>query len=108
MFEHFLEAQKPVYDKVLEELRTGCKETHWMWFIFPQLLGLGTSDMSIKFAIKDSNEAYKYWNHPVLGARLRECFKIVQYHKIEPQEIFSEIDFLKYKSSYELFSQFKN
>lgn len=61
MFEHFLVVQNPIYDEVLQDLRNGYKETHWMWFIFPQLQGLGTSAMSAKFAIKDSLEAEQYW-----------------------------------------------
>jgi uncharacterized protein (DUF1810 family) len=61
VFEHFLVVQNPIYDEVLQDLRNGYKETHWMWFIFPQLQGLGTSAMSAKFAIKDSLEAEQYW-----------------------------------------------
>jgi len=106
VFDHFLEAQNPIYDQVLTELRNGYKETHWMWFIFPQLQGLGSSEMSIRFAIKDSSEAKQYWHHPILGARLRACFDIVEHQKIKPQEIFSSIDYLKYKSSCQLFSPF--
>jgi uncharacterized protein (DUF1810 family) len=106
LFDHFLEAQSLIYDEVLTELRNGFKETHWIWFIFPQLQGLGTSEMSIKFAIKDSSEALQYWHHPILGERLRECFEIVQHHTMKPRAIFSSIDYLKYKSSYQLFSPF--
>lgn len=108
MFEHFLEAQNPIYDEVLKELWNGYKETHWMLFIFPQLQGLGTSVMSVKFALKDSSEAEQYWQHPILGPRLRECFEIVQNHTIKPQAIFSSIDYLKFKSSYQLFSPWIN
>ena len=106
MFEHFIEAQDLVYDEVLDELRRGSKETHWMWFIFPQLQGLGSSEMSIQLAIKDTSEAEQYWQHPILGPRLRECFEIVQNHTVKPQEIFSSVDYLKYKSSYQLFTPF--
>jgi uncharacterized protein (DUF1810 family) len=64
--------------------------------------------MSVKFALKDSSEAEQYWQHPILGPRLSECFEIVQNHTIKPQAIFSSIDYFKYKSSYQLFSPWMN
>ncbi len=69
-FEHFLNAQSDAYQRATTELRQGHKRTHWMWFIFPQLAGLGRSEMSKKFALASLDEAHAYANHPVLGARL--------------------------------------
>lgn len=106
MLDHFLEAQNPIYDQVLNELRDGHKETHWMWFIFPQLKGLGTSPMSLRYAIEDEKQAKEYWNHHILGFRLRECFALVENGDKTPEQIFSSIDAMKYRSCKELFSQF--
>lgn len=106
MLNHFLEAQNPIYDQVLKELRNDRKETHWMWFIFPQLKGLGTSPMSVRYAIEDEKQAKEYWNHPILGIRLRECFALVESSGKTPGQIFSPIDALKYRSCKKLFSQF--
>jgi uncharacterized protein (DUF1810 family) len=105
-FKHFLEAQNPIYDQVLAELRSASKKSHWMWFIFPQLKGLGTSLMSVRYAIKDKNQASAYWNHPILGKRLRDCFDLVENSGKTPEQIFSPIDALKYRSCRELFSQY--
>ena len=71
--ERFVDAQAPVYEQVRREMAAGRKESHWMWFIFPQIAGLGQSPMSIRFAIASLDEAKAYLAHPVLGARLREC-----------------------------------
>ncbi len=106
MFNHFLEAQEPVYEQVLRELRGGRKETHWMWFIFPQLAGLGHSEMAKKYAIKDEQEAKLYWEHPILGARLRECMAIVEQNPNSPHSIFSGIDAIKYESCKKIFAPF--
>lgn len=103
---HFLEAQEDVWTDVLLELKNGRKETHWMWFIFPQLLGLGKSPMSIKYAIKNDAHAKAYWDHPILGARLRECFDLVERSGKKPIEIFDKIDAMKYQSCKKLFNQF--
>ena len=75
--ERFERAQAPVYDAVLDELRAGRKRSHWMWFIFPQLAGLGRSEMAQRYAISSLDEAAAYLAHPVLGARLRECAALV-------------------------------
>lgn len=103
---HFLEAQNPIYDQVLEELRSHNKRSHWIWWIFPQLKGLGSSPMSVRYAIEDEKQATKYWNHPILGKRLRECFDLVENSGKTPEQIFSPIDALKYRSCKQLFSQF--
>jgi uncharacterized protein (DUF1810 family) len=73
----FVDAQLDVYEDVCTELRAGCKSSHWMWFIFPQIKGLGTSSTSIWYAISSLREAEAYLKHPVLGQRLRECTQLV-------------------------------
>src|SRR4029078_12612654 len=75
--ERFVEAQDAVYDDVLAELKRGRKTSHWMWFVFPQLKGLGSSPMSQRFAISSLDEARAYLKHPVLGPRLIECCRLV-------------------------------
>ena len=75
--ERFVEAQARDYDRALAELRVGRKRSHWMWFIFPQIEGLGFSPMSKRYAIRSLDEARAYLDHPVLGARLRECAEAV-------------------------------
>ena len=76
--QRFLDAQAPVYAQVLAELRRGQKQSHWMWFIFPQLAGLGHSAMARRFAIASREEAVAYLGHAVLGARLKECTALVR------------------------------
>src|SRR5213082_1989931 len=73
----FIDAQDPVYDQVCSELRDGVKRGHWMWFIFPQIAGLGYSPMAAQFAIASLEEAKEYLRHPLLGARLIECTELV-------------------------------
>jgi len=75
--DRFVQAQDPVYAAVLTELRAGHKRTHWMWFVFPQIAGLGKSAMAQRYAIASADEAAAYLAHPVLGKRLRECAGIV-------------------------------
>lgn len=106
-FQHFLDAQNSIYEQVIEELRNGEKRTHWMWYVFPQLKGLGTSPMSVRYAIEDEKQAKEFWNHPILGKRLRECFALVENSGKTPEQIFSPIDVLKYRSCIDLFSQFR-
>ena len=101
----FVSAQEEVYDRVLAELRNGDKQSHWMWYIFPQLDGLAHSTTSKYYAIKSREEAIAYLNHPILGTRLRECADIIL--AIEGKtvsEIFGYPDNLKLKSSMTLFS----
>ena len=76
--QRFLDAQAPVYAQVLAELRRGQKQSHWMWFIFPQLAGLGHSAMAQRFAIASREEAVAYLGHAVLGARLKECTALIR------------------------------
>jgi len=100
----FTRAQESIYDSVLAELRNGRKRTHWMWYIFPQIDGLGHSTTSKNYAIKSQEEARQYLNHPVLGKRLLECAEAV--FTVEGRsisEIFGYPDNLKLKSSMTLF-----
>ena len=104
--QRFVDAQAPVYDTVLRELRAGRKTTHWIWFIFPQAAGLGRSPMSKRYAIGSAEEARAYLAHPVLGPRLRECVALVRGHEargLTLEEIFGELDAMKFRSSMELF-----
>jgi len=103
--ERFVRAQAPVYAAVLEELRAGRKRTHWMWFIFPQLAGLGRSEMAQRYAIASGDEAAAYLAHPLLGARLRECAGIVDdLDGRTAEEIFGHPDDRKFHSSMTLFA----
>src|SRR3984893_4525332 len=95
----FVEAQDPLFARVCTELAAGCKESHWMWFFFPQLLGLGSSPSARRYAIASVEEARGYLAHPVLGARLRECTRLV--NRVEGrtiEEIFGYPDHLKFRS----------
>lgn len=102
--QRFLDAQERVYDTVLDELRTGRKSSHWIWFIFPQIAGLGPSGMAQKFAIASLEEAKAYLQHPVLGLRLRECTQLVlDVDGRSAEEIFGYPDHLKFRSCMTLF-----
>jgi len=103
--QRFVDAQNPVYDKVCSELRDGVKKSHWMWFIFPQVEGLGSSQMARKFAISSLAEAAAFLAHPVLGSRLTECTRLVNLVAGRPiEEIFGYSDDLKFRSSMTLFA----
>jgi uncharacterized protein (DUF1810 family) len=101
----FVAAQDAVYNEVRRELAAGLKETHWIWFIFPQLAGLGQSSMSRKFGLASKAEARQYWEHPVLGPRLRECTQLLL---ASPNRNIASIlvspDDLKFRSSMTLFA----
>jgi uncharacterized protein (DUF1810 family) len=100
----FVVAQKNVYGGVLEELMRGRKTSHWMWFIFPQVAGLGRSETSRHFAIGSLDEARAYLDHPVLGARLRESAgAVLATRGRTAEEIFGPIDAVKLRSSMTLF-----
>jgi uncharacterized protein (DUF1810 family) len=100
----FIDEQERVYDGALEELRRGRKTGHWIWFIFPQVAGLGYSAMSRRYAISSLDEARAYLAHPVLGARLRECTAAVLASTGRTaEEILGSIDALKLRSSMTLF-----
>ena len=103
--ERFIDAQSNMYDQALDEIRGGRKRTHWMWFIFPQIAGLGFSETSRYFAIRDRAEAEAYLAHPVLGTRLRECTQAtLDVRGRLAEEIFGGVDALKLRSSATLFA----
>jgi len=103
--QRFVDAQNPVYEQVCAELRNGQKEGHWMWFIFPQLRGLGHSQMATKFAISSRQEAQAYLKHPILGPRLAECTRLVNLVEGRAiSQIFGYPDDLKFRSSMSLFA----
>lgn len=102
--QRFVEQQEHVYEGVLRELRRGNKTGHWIWFIFPQVAGLGSSPMSRRFAIASLDEARAYLAHPLLGARLRECAGIVLATPARTAEqIFGPLDAMKVRSCMTLF-----
>ena len=102
--DRFVTAQDREYETVLGELRRGRKSTHWIWFIFPQIAGLGHSAMSQHFAIGSLDEARAYLAHPVLGARLRECARLVlAVEGRSAEEILGSTDAMKLRSSMTLF-----
>jgi uncharacterized protein (DUF1810 family) len=104
--QRFVDAQDRVYDTVLDELRNGRKRSHWIWFVFPQLQGLGHSPTAVRFGISSLAEARAYLAHPVLGQRLRECTRLVGL--IEGRavdDIFGRPDNLKVRSSMTLFGR---
>ena len=104
--ERFVDAQNPVFEDVLSELRAGRKESHWMWFVFPQLVGLGNSQTARHYAISRLAEAEAYLQHAILGARLRECTAlVVSVDGKSAEEIFGFPDFLKFRSCMTLFAR---
>ena len=103
--QRFIDAQAPVYETALAELRGGRKRTHWMWFIFPQVAGLGHSPMAQRYAISGLDEARAYLIHPLLGLRLEECTEAVKIHASRsPREIFGAPDDMKFRSCLTLFA----
>ena len=102
--QRFVDAQRMVYANVVGELRQGEKRSHWMWFIFPQVTGLGFSSMAERFAIASPEEATAYHEHEVLGLRLRECTRLVlDVRNKTARDIFGSPDDLKFRSSMTLF-----
>lgn len=102
--ERFVEAQSQSYHQALKEIKAGHKLTHWMWWIFPQYKGLGWSEISQHYAIQSKEEARAYWEHPILGERLRECINaLLDLDTDDAVEVFGEIDALKLKSCMTLF-----
>lgn len=103
--QRFVDAQQPVYAQVLAELRAGRKASHWMWFIFPQLRGLGSSPMAQHYGIASLDEARAYLAHPLLGARLRECSALVAaVQGRSAHQLFGSPDDMKFRSSMTLFA----
>ncbi len=106
--ERFVAAQDSAgtYDAALDELRRGRKRSHWMWFVFPQIAGLGRSATAQHYAVADLSEARAYLAHPVLGARLRECARVLtELPTRDPVEVFGPVDAQKLGSSMTLFSR---
>jgi uncharacterized protein (DUF1810 family) len=104
MLEHFVAAQDPIYPAALAELRAGDKQTHWMWFIFPQLRALGRSERAIRYGLADLGEAKAYLAHTVLGPRLRECtHALLGVEGRSANDILHSPDDLKFRSSMTLF-----
>lgn len=102
----FVEAQASNYGEALAELRAGNKQSHWSWYVFPQIRGLGSSPMSVRYAITSKSEASAYLEHAVLGPRLRECVKAMNEHQGKSaSQILGDIDAQKFRSCLTLFVQ---
>jgi uncharacterized protein (DUF1810 family) len=102
----FVDAQEHVYDDAVRELRAGRKTSHWMWFVFPQIAGLGRSPTAQRYAIASLEEAEAYVADPVLGARLRECTRILtELDGRSAEQVFGGLDALKLRSSMTLFAR---
>jgi uncharacterized protein (DUF1810 family) len=105
--QRFVDAQSRVYANVTAELATGLKTSHWMWFVFPQLKGLGRSSTALHYGIGSIDEARAYWRHPLLGARLQECCALLLALPSgrSAAQVFGSIDVLKLKSCLTLFER---
>jgi uncharacterized protein (DUF1810 family) len=104
--QRFVDAQDGVFDRVCAELRAGRKRSHWMWYVFPQISGLGSSPTAQKFAISSVAEAKAYLSHPMLGPRLRACTELVNaIDSRSIEEVFGYPDHLKFHSSMTLFAR---
>ncbi|HEX6244334.1 MAG TPA: DUF1810 domain-containing protein, partial [Polyangiales bacterium] len=103
----FVDAQARVYASVTAELAAGLKTSHWMWFVFPQLKGLGRSSTALHYGIGSFDEARAYWGHPLLGARLKQCGELLLALPAQrtAQQVFGSIDALKLKSCLTLFER---
>jgi uncharacterized protein (DUF1810 family) len=107
--DRFVEAQAPVFDQIRRELQAGRKRSHWMWFVFPQLRGLGRSATALHYGLQGAAEARAYLGHRVLGPRLVECTELVnQVQDKTAQEIFGSPDDLKFRSCVTLFSKLRS
>jgi uncharacterized protein (DUF1810 family) len=105
LLERFVTAQRDSYDVALQELNSGVKRSHWMWFIFPQVAGLGASAMAVRYAIKSRQEAEAYLSHPVLGPRLIKCTEaLLRIVGKSAKEVMGDPDEMKLKSSMTLFA----
>lgn len=104
--QRFVDAQVDSFEAALAELRRGLKQSHWMWFIFPQLAGLGRSSTAQFYGIASLDEARAYLAHPLLGPRLRECIEaLLRWNNRRPEQILGPVDALKLRSSLTLFNQ---
>jgi len=103
--QRFVQAQDPVIDAVMDELRAGHKRSHWMWFVFPQLRGLGNSPTAVRYALSGAGEAHAYLAHPTLGARLETCCRLLlALPGSNPEAVFGPVDAMKLRSSMTLFA----
>ena len=103
--ERFVRAQAGNYQEALAELRAGHKRTHWSWYVLPQIRGLGSSEMSVRYAISGTAEAKAYRSHPVLGARLLECVAAISAHRnLSAVDILGPVDAQKLHSCLTLFA----
>jgi len=103
--QRFVDAQAGVVEDACAELRAGCKQSHWMWFIFPQLRGPGHSAMAQHYGIASGAEALAYWQHPLLGPRLKHCMQLLLAHEgLSAQDMLGAIDALKLRSCATLFA----
>lgn len=104
--ERFIEEQRTTYAVSLAEIRRGMKESHWMWFIFPQIAGLGRNDQTRYYAIADADEAARYLAHPILGPRLIECTDaVLSLGRVSMTDVFGDTDAMKLRSCATLFAQ---
>jgi len=104
--DRFLKAQGDTYDTALDELKAGRKRCHWIWFIFPQIVGLGQSPTSQFYGVKSLDEAAAYLRHPILGGRLHESLKTLQMlEETSADRIFGDLDAMKFRSSLTLFAE---
>ena len=104
--DRFLKAQGDTYDIALDELKAGRKRSHWIWFIFPQIAGLGQSPTSQFYGVKSLDEAAAYLRHPILGGRLHESLKTLQMlEETNADRIFGDLDAMKFRSSLTLFAE---
>src|SRR5690606_36748191 len=104
--QRFVDAQQSIYPQALAELRAGYKQSHWMWFVFPQIAGLGHSSMAQRYAIADLHEAQAYLQHPLLGPRLEECAQaLLQHPDRTARQILGSPDDMKLRSSMTLFAK---
>jgi uncharacterized protein (DUF1810 family) len=104
--ERFVQAQRDSYERALSEMKAGCKRSHWMWYIFPQLYGLGFSPVSRQYAIRSLGEAEAYLQHPILGLRLMECAEaVLSVPGTSANDIFGSPDDWKLRSSATLFAR---
>lgn len=104
--QRFVEAQEWTYETALAEIQRGAKHEHWMWFIFPQIAGLGRSEIALRYAIGSLDEARAYLDHAILGCRLRKCVETVQgLGTNDATEVFGHVDSMKFRSSLTLFAR---
>ncbi len=104
--ERFLAAQETAYERALGEIRAGRKASHWIWFVFPQIIGLGSSETNLRYSIRSLDEAREYLKHPTLGTRLGACTQAVMEHRdLTAEALFGALDAMKFRSCMTLFER---